>query len=228
MAQASLRSVAARLRATARRDWKLALSPGERGKRWQSLWNRTSRGGRAACGLLSGLYDRPHPSPLPRERGNPFGIGVAHKLRGKATLLLLFALTVCVAACKSNSPAQYISPRVEGRVVDGHSHAPIQGVHVQRVTGDDSQKVPVGQKGGQLMEGRPVVVTTGKDGSFILDSEHDLAFLRKLGWYSVDISFEHPAYERLVATYTLSNAVNTATGEPVVKAGDILLAPLSR
>jgi hypothetical protein len=177
-------------------------------------------------------------SPLPRvarssqpwaEGPNPFGISTARTLQRRGTLLLgILMAAFALAGCKSNSPSQYISPRVEGRVVDGHSHAPIQGVHVQRVSGDAAQKVPEGQKGGQLMEGTPVVVRTGKDGSFILDSEHDLAFLRKLRWYSVSISFEHPAYESLIATYTLSNAVNTATGEPVVKAGDILLAPLSR
>jgi hypothetical protein len=133
-----------------------------------------------------------------------------------------------LAGCKSNSPSQYISPRVEGRVVDGQSHVPIQGVQVRRVTGDDSHAATGPQKGGQLMEGAPVVVTTGKDGTFILDSEHDLAFLRKLGWYSVSIAFEDPAYAPFTATYTMSNAVNTATGEPVVKAGDILLAPRSR
>jgi hypothetical protein len=59
-----------------------ALSPGERGKRLQRLWNKTPLfGGGTVFGLISGFYARPHPGPLPpafamsygsagRERGN--------------------------------------------------------------------------------------------------------------------------------------------------------------
>ena len=138
--------------------------------------------------------------------------------------LLLAAFTL--AGCKSHSPSQYISPRVEGRVVDAQSHEPLVGAHVQRVNGGDSTAAKAPQKGGQLMESAPVVITTTKDGSFALDSQRDLAFLRKLGWYSVTISYAHPAYQRLVVTYTLSQATNSVSGEPVVKAGDIPLVPV--
>jgi hypothetical protein len=48
----------------------LPLSSGEREKRWQRLRNRTPLGDGVVCGLISGFYDRPHPSPLPQERGN--------------------------------------------------------------------------------------------------------------------------------------------------------------
>ena len=141
---------------------------------------------------------------------------------------LVCAMTACVAGCKSTSLSQYISPRVEGRVVDGQSHTPIPGVQVHRVSAHDSQMLADPQKGGQLMESAPVVVKTCQDGSFALDSERDVAFLRKVDWSSVSIAFDHPAYAPLTATYSSSNATNTATGEPLVKAGDIQLVPLSR
>jgi hypothetical protein len=140
--------------------------------------------------------------------------------------MLVCALAACVAGCKSTSLSGYISPRVEGRVVDDQSHAPISGVRVHRVSAHE--KVAEPQKGGQLMESGPVVVKTGQDGSFALDSERDVAFLRKVDWYSVSIAFEHPGYRPLTTTYTSSNATNAATGEPVVKAGTIQMAPLSR
>ena len=38
-------------------------------------------------------------------------------------------------------------------------------------------------------------------------------------------SFVRPAYERIMAICTLANSTNTAKGEPLVNAGDILLIP---
>jgi hypothetical protein len=78
------------------------------------------------------------------------------------------------------------------------------------------------------MESAPVVVTTSADGSFVVDSERDIALFKRIEWYSVSIAFEHSAYAPLTTTYTVSNAVTTASGEPVVKAGDVLLVPASR
>jgi hypothetical protein len=137
-------------------------------------------------------------------------------------LLAAFALT----GCKSSSPSQYISPRVEGRVLDAQSHAPISGVEVLRVVAGGSSEAGDAPKGGQLLERTPHV-TTGKDGSFILESARAVAFFQTLGWYTINLSFDHPAYQRFPVTFKLSDAVNTAKGEPVVKAGDILLTPLS-
>ena len=247
MPQASLRSVAMRLRGTDRKDSILRanIRSGNAARVRRPvpphpypLPEERERQGRylRSCKVL-GFADRlPGILPLLGERvgvrgilGHPISMESGFLRRRNSTLLLgVLIAAFALAGCKSNSPSQYISPRVEGRVVDGQSHAPIPGVQVRRVTGEDSHAATGPQKGGQLMEGAPVVVTTGKDGSFILDSEHDLASLRRLGWYSVSIAFEDPAYAPFSATYTLSNAVHTATGEPVVKAGDILLAPRSR
>ena len=42
------------------------------------------------------------------------------------------------------------------------------------------------------------------------------------------MSYSHAGYAVLTTNYTLANATNTATGEPLVNAGDILLPPLTR
>ena len=65
----------------------------------------------------------------------------------------------------------------------------------------------------------------GPGGYFHLDSERDLTLFRQAGWYSVTLAFAHKGYEQLVTNYTLANAVVATNGEPVVKAGNILLQP---
>jgi len=141
------------------------------------------------------------------------------------TLIAVFALAGCQS--KSRSPAQYISPRVEGRVLDARANQPIADVTVQRI--DPGQEGANGEvsHGGQLMERAPEV-RTGRDGVFTLASERDLELFRRSGWYSVSLSFEHSGYVSFTTNYTLDNATRTASGEPLVKAGDILLQPLSR
>jgi len=140
----------------------------------------------------------------------------------------LIMLAFAVAGCKSTSPSQYISPRVEGRVVDSQSHEPIQGVRVHRVVTGGGQLAAEPTHGGEIMEDAPIVVSTGKDGGFVVDSQRDIALFNRSNWYSVSIVFEHPSYQPLTETYRSSNAVTTASGEPLVKAGDVLLVPVLR
>jgi hypothetical protein len=141
--------------------------------------------------------------------------------------LNVFGLSWLAAAflaggCKGLTSAQYVSPRIEGRVLDSDSHQPIKDVHVRRVGSGNSSGVSDTPKGATRMEATPAVRTEA-DGRFVLDSERDIAVFGSVGWYSVTISFKHPAYEDLTETYTLDSATNNASGEPVVKAGDILL-----
>jgi len=117
---------------------------------------------------------------------------------------------------------------VEGRVLDSQSHEPIQGVRVHRVVQGGNQQVADTPHGGEQMENAPVVVTTSADGSFVVDSERDIALFRHVSWYSVSIAFEHPAYASYTATYMSSNAVASASGEPVVHAGDVLMRPQTK
>jgi hypothetical protein len=124
--------------------------------------------------------------------------------------------------CKSLS--HYVSPRIEGRVVDASSHQPIPGVVVKRLSGDEESATMDSPKGGALMM-RDNGVRTSADGTFVLESMKDLAVFRKLTWYSVSVSFEHPAYQNFIGVYTLNMATNQTTGEPIIHAGDVLLTP---
>ena len=113
-------------------------------------------------------------------------------------------------------------------MVDSQSHEPIQGVRVHRVVAGGGQPAAEPTHGGEIMEDAPIVVTTDKDGGFVVDSQRDIALFKRLNWYSVSIVFEHPSYQPLTETYRSSNAVTTASGEPLVKAGDVLLVPVLR
>lgn len=139
--------------------------------------------------------------------------------RALALALVALALT----GCKSASPSQYISPRITGRVLDAKTQQPIEGVQVRRLTPPDPN-VDQAIKGGQVMQ-QAAAVRTGNDGTFVLVSERNLAVFRRLGWYSVSLTLAHPSYERLTTEFTLANATNTPSGEPLVRAGDIHLQP---
>jgi hypothetical protein len=132
-----------------------------------------------------------------------------------------------VAGCRSTSPSPYISPRLEGRVVDAQTHQPISGVKVKRVVPNQNPDVDEAPKGGQLME-KTRAVQSGPDGTFVVDSERDLELFGGLGWVGVTFSFQHAGYATFTTNYTIVNATNTPSGVPLVKAGDILLTPLSK
>ena len=145
-----------------------------------------------------------------------------------AALPLGCVIAACVVAgCKSTSPSQYISPRVEGRVLDAQSRQPIGGVIVRRVKPGAEAATGEVPKGAQAMAQAPDV-RTGKDGAFTLASDRSLQLFRRSGWYSVAISFKHAGYASFMTNYTRANATNTPGGEPLVRTGDILLVPLSR
>ena len=146
-------------------------------------------------------------------------------LFSNAFLLGLLWIIVAGNGCKSVS--HYISPRVEGRVLDSASHQPIEGVEVQRLASGDKHGTSQPPKGGQLMMETPVV-RSAADGTFAVDSQTALGFFRKFGWYSIRLSFRHSAYEGSNATYTVAQSTNNAKGEPLVEAGDVCLRPLAK
>jgi hypothetical protein len=141
--------------------------------------------------------------------------------------VLLLAAVCMLAGCKTHSASQYISPRVEGRVIDKSTRQPIADVRVRRVTPDQEYPPMEPVKGAQVIA-QPPAIRTGPDGTFVLDSIRDVALFRKLDWFSVSLSFEHPGYEPLTTRYSYTSATNTPAGEPVVHAGDILLNPLAK
>lgn len=140
-------------------------------------------------------------------------------------VLFVAMAALTLVSCRTKKlPSVYIAPRVHGRVLDAETQQPVEGVRVQRVRADESLRDLEPPKGGQMMD-QPPHVRTGADGKFALASARDVALLRKIGWYSVSLSFENPHYERLVKTYTLTNATLNAAGEPEVNAGDVKISP---
>jgi len=147
-------------------------------------------------------------------------------IKTRITILSAIALVVggLLGGCKTHSLSPYVSPRVEGRVVEAGSHQPIEGVRVVRLSSDESDNIMEPPKGGEKLK-KPAPVRTAGDGTFVLDSQRDVVVFLKREWYSVTLSFRHSAYEGFTVTYTVADATNTATHEPLVKAGDILLIP---
>jgi hypothetical protein len=119
-----------------------------------------------------------------------------------------------------------VAPEVRGRVLDAESHEPIKDVIVRREAEVSSRPMEP-SKGGQTMKAQPFVRTVD-DGTFVLDSVRDIAFFRTVGLYSVNLSFEHRAYERFTASYNSAHATNSVSGEPVINTGDILLKARTR
>ena len=130
-----------------------------------------------------------------------------------------------LAGCKSAPLSQYISPRVEGRVMDATSQQPLKDVEVRRVSGEDRTRSSQPAKGGEMMTKAPSVHTEA-DGTFVVASQRDVALLREPTWYSITLSFRLRGYESFTASYT--EATNNAAGEPVVRTGDIKLEPLAK
>jgi hypothetical protein len=143
------------------------------------------------------------------------------------TLTGLFLLAVACASpgCKSYSPTHYVSPRVEGRVVDARTREPIKGVEVRHVTAEDRGRTLEPAKGGEVMRDSAEVARTGADGSFVLMSEKDINLIPRSSWFTASIAFQHASYQSFTTNFTIADATNTPTGEPLVKAGDIHLVP---
>lgn len=143
-----------------------------------------------------------------------------------SSVSVLLGLAVCVvvgAGC--HSPSQYSSPRITGRVLDEETRQPLKNVQVRRVSDTTPAMAP--PKGGEMLKQAPSIFTDA-DGGFVLKSVRDLAFIQRVQWYSVSVSFAHRGYEQLMMTYPLSSATNTPSGEPIVPVGDVLLKPLAK
>jgi hypothetical protein len=141
-------------------------------------------------------------------------------LANQSSLVVLGLLWAAGTGCES--PSQYVSPRITGRVLDELTGQPIPEVRVQRWY----QNYGVGsmdtKKGGKGLEQQPFVLT-GRDGTFVLKSERSVAFFRELGWYPVTLSFAHRKYESATFSYAEAPATNLPSGEPLVRTGDTRL-----
>lgn len=137
---------------------------------------------------------------------------------------LLAASLIMGCKSSSNSPSRYVAPRVEGRVLDAQTRQPIGGVSVRRIDPDTDVGAGEIPKGALALE-QSLDIRTRKDGSFVVASKRDLELFGRSSWYSVAINFKHPGYASFTTNYTPANATPTPSGEPLVKAGDILLTP---
>lgn len=131
-------------------------------------------------------------------------------------------ITLLLTGCKSFSVSPYVSPRVTGCVVDAATERPIPGVKVSRLSSSDTRNSMDPPKGSQALVQAPFA-HTDEEGNFVLESERSLIAFGKAGWYSVSLTFEHPRYTRISASYTARSATNTLNGVPVIHTGKILM-----
>lgn len=157
---------------------------------------------------------------------NPQNGCVSRAAFPSACVVMAWVLAGC-STPRPPSPSQYTSPRVEGRVLDSQTCQPLAEVVVRRFNPNEDANADKSAHGAEGLRTAPFTRSRA-DGTFALESERDLALLRKLGWSSVSIACELRGYERFTATYTLTNATKSAKGEPMVQTGDILLPPLAR
>lgn len=142
-------------------------------------------------------------------------------------VLALCLAALAVAGCKSRQVSPYVSPRVTGRVLAADTRQPLADVRVIRQESTDRGDGTVQpRKGGAALMDAHVVVRTDRDGRFVLDSERVLAPLWGASWFSVDLIFQCPGYERFQTNYNLLNlGTNSVQGQAALSAGDILLQP---
>ncbi len=135
----------------------------------------------------------------------------------KTRFVFKLGLVVLLLGCKSHPLGPYISPRVEGEVVEADSAVPLSGVKVIR--GNPVHDALSGSpKGGQLLM-TPAPAETGRDGRFSLPSERVLSVVRGAGWNEVQLTFIKAGYERFQTYISLSQSTNSERGEPVVWVG---------
>jgi len=107
--------------------------------------------------------------------------------------LVALGVAGMLLGCKSAPLSQYVSPRVEGRVIDAASHQPLKNVEVRRVSAEDRSRGSQPVKGGEMMTRAPSVHTEA-DGAFVVESQRDVALFRAPAWYSIRLSFRLAGY----------------------------------
>ena len=133
-----------------------------------------------------------------------------------------------LAGCKLTPFSLFISPRVTGRVLAADTSLPLAGVTIKSGAQATGYRPGMPPKGGELLMAK-APVRTDRDGRFTLETERVLTPFRRAGWFSVQLLFECPGYERFRTNYsTLNVTTNLPRGEPLVNAGDIRLQPVSK
>jgi hypothetical protein len=142
--------------------------------------------------------------------------------------LALCLAAVLLAGCESMPFSPFLSPRVTGRVLAADTSRPLAGVTVKSGAQARGFRTGMPPKGGELLMAK-APDRTDREGRFTLETERVLTPFRGAGWFSVQLLFEHPGYERFRTNYsTLNVRTNSLDGEPLLDAGDILLRPASK
>jgi len=155
-----------------------------------------------------------------------------HRLSNQAAGALLLAGVIVAAlgaaGCGSVGLSNYTTPPVAGRVLAEDTRQPLAGVKVIRLQPGQSAEAGSPANGAQLLlQGRPEL--TGADGSFVLPGRDYVSFIKHSGRWSVRLAFQAAHYATLQTNYTESDiTTNSPLAVPEVKAGDILLKPLSK
>ncbi len=140
-------------------------------------------------------------------------------------LFVLGFAALIVVGCKSHSLSRTGSPRVMGLVLASDTGRPLANVKVNRWEQPEDANRTVPRRGGERLMA-PASVRTDPEGRYFLEKERVLTPFRSSDWFSVQLSFEHPGYERYVTNYSYLNlGTNSWKGEPVLDAGKILLQP---
>ena len=142
--------------------------------------------------------------------------------------LALCLATLALLGCESMPFSPLISPRVTGRILAADTGQPLADVVVKSGAQARGYRGAMPPKGGELLMAK-APVRTDADGRFTLDTERVLTPFRGTDWFSVQLLFERAGYERFRTNYSRLNlSTNTAGGEPLLNAGDILLHPAAR
>jgi hypothetical protein len=140
---------------------------------------------------------------------------------------------MCLAAlallgCQSDPFSLTVSPRVTGRVLAADTQQPIADVKIRNLNNTDGGNNTMPPKGGQLLQAE-APIRTDQDGMFVMEVERVLAPFRKGGWFSMQLCFEHPGYDRFITNYSYLNlGTNTINGKPGLTAGSIFLRPAAK
>jgi len=139
-----------------------------------------------------------------------------------------YLAALAVAGCKSMPLSPFISPRVSGRVLAADTRQPLAAVTVKSGAQATGYRPGMPPKGGELLMAK-APLQTDRDGRFTLETGRVLTPFRRAGWFSIQLLFECPGYERFRTNYSSLNlSTNSPNGEPLVDAGDILLQPVSK
>ena len=142
--------------------------------------------------------------------------------------ITLLVLAIALCGCKGLRFGPYTSPAVTGRVVAADSCQPLAGVEVERDGARSSRGISGQPKGAELLL-QDYAARTGSDGRFFLHSQRALTVFRPSGWDHVQLWFRRAGYERFQTNYSiLTVTTNSASGEPILSTGDILLRPARR